>query len=150
MALLSCLLPWINSRLYSLKWLLYRHFCIYHCFATTPLSQFPSLTFFAFSYFVQTPELFYRSLAAKLVLGMPFKVSSFFVTYIFRNCYRCITYVFVYSSYSVSIQDLATVDSILLRELPPADDKDAVRSIFFHVSFTVTYSQFKDPKLIFL
>nr|GEV70810.1 4-hydroxy-3-methylbut-2-en-1-yl diphosphate synthase (ferredoxin), chloroplastic [Tanacetum cinerariifolium] len=43
---------------------------------------------------LKTPELFYRSLAAKLVLGMPFK-------------------------------DLATVDSILLRELPPADDKDA-------------------------
>ncbi|KAF5778725.1 putative (E)-4-hydroxy-3-methylbut-2-enyl-diphosphate synthase (ferredoxin) [Helianthus annuus] len=29
---------------------------------------------------LKTPELFYRSLAAKLVLGMPFKVSSFFVT----------------------------------------------------------------------
>ncbi|XP_035846613.1 4-hydroxy-3-methylbut-2-en-1-yl diphosphate synthase (ferredoxin), chloroplastic-like isoform X3 [Helianthus annuus] len=43
---------------------------------------------------LKTPELFYRSLAAKLVLGMPFK-------------------------------DLATVDSILLGELPPADDKDA-------------------------
>ncbi|KAI7740796.1 hypothetical protein M8C21_018415 [Ambrosia artemisiifolia] len=43
---------------------------------------------------LKTPELFYRSLAAKLVLGMPFK-------------------------------DLATVDSILLRELPPANDKDA-------------------------
>ncbi|KAJ0937094.1 putative (E)-4-hydroxy-3-methylbut-2-enyl-diphosphate synthase (ferredoxin) [Helianthus annuus] len=46
---------------------------------------------------LKTPELFYRSLAAKLVLGMPFK-------------------------------DLATVDSILLRELPPADDKDAVKT----------------------
>ncbi|CAH1437948.1 unnamed protein product [Lactuca virosa] len=43
---------------------------------------------------LKTPELFYKSLATKLVLGMPFK-------------------------------DLATVDSILLRELPPADDKDA-------------------------
>lgn len=43
---------------------------------------------------LKTPELLYRSLAAKLVVGMPFK-------------------------------DLATVDSILLRELPAADDKDA-------------------------
>ena len=43
---------------------------------------------------LKTPELLYRSLAAKLVVGMPFK-------------------------------DLATVDSILLRELPPVDDKDS-------------------------
>jgi (E)-4-hydroxy-3-methylbut-2-enyl-diphosphate synthase len=43
---------------------------------------------------LKTPELLYKSLAAKLVVGMPFK-------------------------------DLATVDSILLRELPPADDSDA-------------------------
>ncbi|KAA8550404.1 hypothetical protein F0562_002088 [Nyssa sinensis] len=43
---------------------------------------------------LKTPELLYKSLAAKLVVGMPFK-------------------------------DLATVDSILLRELPPVDDKDA-------------------------
>ncbi|KAJ3675429.1 hypothetical protein LUZ60_004471 [Juncus effusus] len=43
---------------------------------------------------LKTPELLYRSLAAKLVIGMPFK-------------------------------DLATVDSILLRELPPVDDADA-------------------------
>ncbi|KAK1409913.1 hypothetical protein QVD17_36443 [Tagetes erecta] len=43
---------------------------------------------------LKTPELFYKSVAAKLVLGMPFK-------------------------------DLASVDSILLRELPPEDDKDA-------------------------
>ncbi|KAJ8543927.1 hypothetical protein K7X08_025545 [Anisodus acutangulus] len=43
---------------------------------------------------LKTPELLYRSLAAKLVVGMPFK-------------------------------DLATVDSILLRELPPLDDKDS-------------------------
>lgn len=43
---------------------------------------------------LQRPELLYKSLAAKLVVGMPFK-------------------------------DLATVDSILLRELPSADDADA-------------------------
>nr|AOV62778.1 4-hydroxy-3-methylbut-2-enyl diphosphate synthase [Morus alba] len=43
---------------------------------------------------LKTPELLYKSLAAKLAIGMPFK-------------------------------DLATVDSILLRELPPADDHDA-------------------------
>lgn len=43
---------------------------------------------------LKTPELLYKSLAAKLVVGMPFK-------------------------------DLATVDSILLRELPPVDDNDA-------------------------
>nr|GME10111.1 4-hydroxy-3-methylbut-2-en-1-yl diphosphate synthase (ferredoxin), chloroplastic [Ipomoea batatas] len=43
---------------------------------------------------LKTPELFYKSLATKLVIGMPFK-------------------------------DLATVDSILLRELPPVNDKDA-------------------------
>ncbi|KAH0712989.1 hypothetical protein KY289_008948 [Solanum tuberosum] len=43
---------------------------------------------------LKTPELLYRSLAAKLVVGMPFK-------------------------------DLATVDSILLRELPPLDDIDS-------------------------
>ncbi|GAA0182997.1 hypothetical protein LIER_30488 [Lithospermum erythrorhizon] len=43
---------------------------------------------------LKTPELLYKSLAAKLVVGMPFK-------------------------------DLATVDSILLRELPPEDDKDS-------------------------
>nr|AJA32313.1 chloroplast 1-hydroxy-2-methyl-2-(E)-butenyl-4-diphosphate synthase [Narcissus tazetta] len=43
---------------------------------------------------LKTPELLYKSLAAKLVVGMPFK-------------------------------DLATVDSILLRELPPVDDVDA-------------------------
>ncbi|XP_072964435.1 4-hydroxy-3-methylbut-2-en-1-yl diphosphate synthase (ferredoxin), chloroplastic [Typha angustifolia] len=43
---------------------------------------------------LKTPELLYKSLAAKLVVGMPFK-------------------------------DLATVDSILLRELPPVEDVDA-------------------------
>lgn len=43
---------------------------------------------------LKTPELLYRSLAAKLVVGMPFK-------------------------------DLATVDSILLRELPTVEDIDA-------------------------
>ncbi|KAK4255079.1 hypothetical protein QN277_008124 [Acacia crassicarpa] len=43
---------------------------------------------------LKVPELLYKSLAAKLVVGMPFK-------------------------------DLATVDSVLLRELPPADDADA-------------------------
>lgn len=43
---------------------------------------------------LKTPELLYKSLAAKLVVGMPFK-------------------------------DLATVDSILLRQLPPVDDADA-------------------------
>ncbi|KAJ0021566.1 hypothetical protein Pint_32178 [Pistacia integerrima] len=43
---------------------------------------------------LKAPELLYKSLAAKLVVGMPFK-------------------------------DLATVDSILLRELPPVDDHDA-------------------------
>ncbi|XP_010535603.1 PREDICTED: 4-hydroxy-3-methylbut-2-en-1-yl diphosphate synthase (ferredoxin), chloroplastic [Tarenaya hassleriana] len=43
---------------------------------------------------LKTPELLYRSLAAKLVVGMPFK-------------------------------DLATVDSILLRELPSVDDSNA-------------------------
>nr|CAB3476117.1 unnamed protein product [Digitaria exilis] len=43
---------------------------------------------------LKAPELFYRSLAAKLLVGMPFK-------------------------------DLATVDSILLRELPPVEDAEA-------------------------
>ncbi|KZV34576.1 GcpE [Dorcoceras hygrometricum] len=43
---------------------------------------------------LKAPELLYRDLAAKLIVGMPYK-------------------------------DLATVDSILLRELPPLDDKDA-------------------------
>ncbi|KAH9660833.1 4-hydroxy-3-methylbut-2-en-1-yl diphosphate synthase (ferredoxin) [Citrus sinensis] len=43
---------------------------------------------------LKAPELLYKSLAAKLVVGMPFK-------------------------------DLATVDSILLRELPSVDDHDA-------------------------
>jgi (E)-4-hydroxy-3-methylbut-2-enyl-diphosphate synthase len=43
---------------------------------------------------LKMPELLYRSLAAKLVVGMPFK-------------------------------DLATVDSILLRQLPPIDDDNA-------------------------
>ncbi|AED97355.1 4-hydroxy-3-methylbut-2-enyl diphosphate synthase [Arabidopsis thaliana] len=43
---------------------------------------------------LKAPELLYRSLATKLVVGMPFK-------------------------------DLATVDSILLRELPPVDDQVA-------------------------
>ncbi|KAF8663069.1 hypothetical protein HU200_055663 [Digitaria exilis] len=43
---------------------------------------------------LKAPELFYRSLATKLVVGMPFK-------------------------------DLATVDSILLRELPPVEDAEA-------------------------
>nr|AEM42998.1 4-hydroxy-3-methylbut-2-en-1-yl diphosphate synthase [Siraitia grosvenorii] len=43
---------------------------------------------------LKMPELLYKFLAAKLVVGMPFK-------------------------------DLATVDSILLRELPPVDDADA-------------------------
>ncbi|KAL4190210.1 hypothetical protein AMTRI_Chr07g23550 [Amborella trichopoda] len=42
---------------------------------------------------LKTPELLYKSLAAKLVVGMPFK-------------------------------DLATVDTILVRELPPTDDSD--------------------------
>lgn len=43
---------------------------------------------------LKAPELLYRSLAAKLIVGMPFK-------------------------------DLATVDSILLRELPPVEDAEA-------------------------
>ncbi|KAM3226735.1 hypothetical protein ACQJBY_059014 [Aegilops geniculata] len=43
---------------------------------------------------LKAPELLYRSLAVKLVVGMPFK-------------------------------DLATVDSILLRELPPVEDAEA-------------------------
>uniref|UniRef100_A0A7N0R8T2 4-hydroxy-3-methylbut-2-en-1-yl diphosphate synthase (ferredoxin), chloroplastic n=1 Tax=Kalanchoe fedtschenkoi TaxID=63787 RepID=A0A7N0R8T2_KALFE len=43
---------------------------------------------------LKTPDLLYRSLAAKLVVGMPFK-------------------------------DLATVDSILVRELPPVDDSNS-------------------------
>lgn len=43
---------------------------------------------------LKTPEIFYKSLAAKLVIGMPFK-------------------------------DLATVDSILLWELPAVEDADA-------------------------
>ncbi|ONK63953.1 uncharacterized protein A4U43_C07F20610 [Asparagus officinalis] len=43
---------------------------------------------------LKTPELLYKSLAAKLVVGMPFK-------------------------------DLATVDSILLRDLPPVEDVDS-------------------------
>ncbi|XP_038705834.1 uncharacterized protein LOC120001529 isoform X3 [Tripterygium wilfordii] len=43
---------------------------------------------------LKMPELLYKALAAKLVVGMPFK-------------------------------DLATVDSILLRELPPVNDSDA-------------------------
>uniref|UniRef100_A0A0D6QS91 4-hydroxy-3-methylbut-2-en-1-yl diphosphate synthase (ferredoxin), chloroplastic n=1 Tax=Araucaria cunninghamii TaxID=56994 RepID=A0A0D6QS91_ARACU len=43
---------------------------------------------------LKTPELLYKSLATKLIVGMPFK-------------------------------DLATVDTILLRELPPADDSEA-------------------------
>ncbi|KAJ8616003.1 hypothetical protein MRB53_035375 [Persea americana] len=43
---------------------------------------------------LKTPELLYKSLAAKLVVGMPFK-------------------------------DLATVDSILVRELPPVENTDA-------------------------
>nr|WLF00987.1 4-Hydroxy-3-methylbut-2-en-1-yl diphosphate synthase [Santalum album] len=43
---------------------------------------------------LKVPELLYKSLAAKLIVGMPFK-------------------------------DLATVDSVLLRELPPVDDADA-------------------------
>ncbi|KAK6144399.1 hypothetical protein DH2020_021219 [Rehmannia glutinosa] len=43
---------------------------------------------------LKAPELLYKALAAKLIVGMPFK-------------------------------DLATVDSILLRELPAEDDKDA-------------------------
>ncbi|RWR83944.1 4-hydroxy-3-methylbut-2-en-1-yl diphosphate synthase ferredoxin, chloroplastic [Cinnamomum micranthum f. kanehirae] len=43
---------------------------------------------------LKTPELLYKSLAAKLVVGMPFK-------------------------------DLATVDSILVKELPPVEDTDS-------------------------
>ncbi|XP_042510082.1 4-hydroxy-3-methylbut-2-en-1-yl diphosphate synthase (ferredoxin), chloroplastic isoform X2 [Macadamia integrifolia] len=43
---------------------------------------------------LKSPEIVYKSLAAKLVVGMPFK-------------------------------DLATVDSILLRELPPVQDSEA-------------------------
>ncbi|XP_077225533.1 4-hydroxy-3-methylbut-2-en-1-yl diphosphate synthase (ferredoxin), chloroplastic-like isoform X1 [Tasmannia lanceolata] len=43
---------------------------------------------------LKTPELLYKSIAAKLVVGMPFK-------------------------------DLATVDSILVRELPPVEDIDS-------------------------
>ncbi|XP_073149371.1 4-hydroxy-3-methylbut-2-en-1-yl diphosphate synthase (ferredoxin), chloroplastic-like isoform X2 [Henckelia pumila] len=43
---------------------------------------------------LKAPEGLYRDLAAKLIIGMPYK-------------------------------DLATVDSILLRELPPLDDKNA-------------------------
>nr|CAD1830935.1 unnamed protein product [Ananas comosus var. bracteatus] len=53
---------------------------------------------------LETPELLYRSLAAKLVVGMPFK-------------------------------DLATVDSILLRELPPVEDVDSVRNLYFFIFY---------------
>ncbi|KAL9274459.1 4-hydroxy-3-methylbut-2-en-1-yl diphosphate synthase (ferredoxin), chloroplastic-like protein [Drosera capensis] len=47
---------------------------------------------------LKAPDLFYKSLAAKLVVGMPFK-------------------------------DLATVDSIFLRELPPVNDSDGRRAL---------------------
>lgn len=43
---------------------------------------------------LKTPEILYKSLAAKLIVGMPYK-------------------------------DLATVDTILLRELPPVEDTEA-------------------------
>jgi len=43
---------------------------------------------------LKTPEILYKSLATKLIVGMPYK-------------------------------DLATVDTILLRELPPAEDTEA-------------------------
>uniref|UniRef100_N1QX50 4-hydroxy-3-methylbut-2-en-1-yl diphosphate synthase n=1 Tax=Aegilops tauschii TaxID=37682 RepID=N1QX50_AEGTA len=47
---------------------------------------------------LKAPELLYRSLAAKLIVGMPFK-------------------------------DLATVDSILLRELPPVEERLALKRL---------------------
>ncbi|KAA3468804.1 4-hydroxy-3-methylbut-2-en-1-yl diphosphate synthase (ferredoxin), chloroplastic [Gossypium australe] len=60
---------------------------------------------------LKAPELLYKSLAAKLVVGMPFK-------------------------------DLATVDSIILRELPPVDDADAVRIRLFVLSLTISSRKF--------
>jgi len=38
----------------------------------------------------------------------------------------------LFTWYALYIQDLATVDSILLRELPPVDDVDAVRNKNLH------------------
>lgn len=81
---------------------------------------------------IQMPELLYKSLAAKLVLGMPFKVYSYPV-YLMKKLYLP---VFCGINISITIrndviQDLATVDSILLRELPPVDDDDGVRALSF-------------------
>ncbi|KAF6167890.1 hypothetical protein GIB67_027668 [Kingdonia uniflora] len=58
---------------------------------------------------LKTPELLYKSLAAKLVVGMPFK---------FLQSNTLLTN-------SDGWQDLATVDSILLRELPPLEDSNS-------------------------
>jgi (E)-4-hydroxy-3-methylbut-2-enyl-diphosphate synthase len=60
---------------------------------------------------LKAPELLYRSLAAKLVVGMPFK-------------------------------DLATVDSILLRELPPVEDAETV-------SYTISLSPLQVHNVLF-
>ncbi|OIT19580.1 4-hydroxy-3-methylbut-2-en-1-yl diphosphate synthase (ferredoxin), chloroplastic [Nicotiana attenuata] len=68
---------------------------------------------------LKTPELLYRSLAAKLVVGMPFK-------------------------------DLATVDSILLRELPPVEDKDSVRTLVLLCSIPFVYGNFENDLIVSL
>ncbi|KAH9660835.1 4-hydroxy-3-methylbut-2-en-1-yl diphosphate synthase (ferredoxin) [Citrus sinensis] len=59
---------------------------------------------------LKAPELLYKSLAAKLVVGMPFK-------------------------------DLATVDSILLRELPSVDDHDALTKPLPHAMVLVNLQE---------
>lgn len=81
---------------------------------------------------IQMPELLYKSLAAKLVVGMPVKVYSYSVHLMKRLFYLSfVALTFQLRSTTMLIQDLATVDSILLRELPPVDDDDGVRALSF-------------------
>ena len=84
----------------------------------------------------QAPELLYRSLAAKLVVGMPFKVCSMVFMCQYTTVFRQIL---VEDYFSYGYQDLATVDSILLRELPPVEDAEAVSYSYISIPLSSAY-----------
>ena len=85
----------------------------------------------------QAHELLYRSLAAKLVVGMPFKVCSMVFMCQYTTNFRWILVEVDYFSYGY--QDLATVDSILLRELPPVEDAEAVSYSYISTPLSSAY-----------
>jgi hypothetical protein len=78
---------------------------------------------------------------------MPFKVILIFCLFrklgsLFVSLFFCAYFII---NHPYGFQDLATVDSILLKELPPVDDADAVIIIFFFfLSYLFHFSQSYD------